>query len=423
MKSKLLSIIIGALLLTGIAGCDQPGETFRLKLENVEVDTARESSGDRPYFNTISFRSQFNTAGSTEVDLRSREPNDWVGKTLYNYGSLPDGHMHPGDNLVIPWWMGEHEWRDVKVIPLLDILSDRTPEVVGAIVVSLDNNNTPPHVVRDILTDFTNIMRTVMVSQIEQGMWIASLTDPLSFFQTLLDAITSEVQALDLFGYLFQLTIGSTFNPDQPTGIEIFIMPGVEGLTTPLSAEVPVPGLPGGEVTVKLTVLPVTDAVHATNYQGSNANYLVNMSLDHDEDEDASLPITSLNLKLKTGGDDLREGSQVSVDVQFCEGGELQTQSYPNINGGANFNRWADNSFTLPLFGIPVNDVKQINLNWVPDSDLISNDNWDLEVVKFGYNRLDIEGTYFVRHGRPLMRFTDDDRGWGFRFGSSGCGS
>lgn len=419
MKIKILALLA---LSVVVWGCDQPGETFRLDMEHVEVVTARESGGDRPYFNTISFRSQFNTTGSTEVELRSREPNDWVSKTFYNHGTLPSGHMQPGDSLEIPWWMGEHEWRNVKVIPLSEILRDRTPEVVGAIVVSLDNNNTPPHVIRDILTDFTNIMRTVMRSQIEEGMWIASLTDPLSFFQSLLDAITSEVQALDLFGYLFQLTVGSTFNPDQPTGIEIFIMPGVEGLPQPISAEVPVPGLPGGNVTVKLTILPVTDATHVTNYQGSGAEYQVNMSLDHDENEDASELITSLNLKLKTGDDDLREGSQLSAEVLFCEGGEAMTQTYSNINGGANFDRWDDNSFTLPLFGIPVGDVLQLTLNWVPDGG-ISNDNWDLEAVKFGYNRLDIVGTYFVRHGRPLMRFTNDERSWSFRFNRTLCGS
>ena len=418
-----LRITLVAMLAAFLCGCDEPGETFRLKMEHVTVDTARESSGDRPYFNTISFRSQFNTTGSTQVDLRSREPNDWVSKNFYNHGTLPNGHMFAGDSLPIPWWMGEHEWRDVKVIPLLDILSDRTPEVAGAIVVSLDNNNTPPHVIRDILTDFTNIMRTVMVTQIEQGMWISSITDPLTFFQTLLDAITSEVAALDLFGYLFQLTVGSTFNPDQPTGIEIFIMPGVEGLPEPISAEVPVPGLPGGEVTVKLTILPVRDAMHATNYQGSGANYAVNMSLDHDEDEDADLPITSLNLSLKTGDDGLREGSTVSADIQFCDGGSLVTQTFSNINGGNTLEDWGDHTFNLPLFGIAVKDVHQITLNWVPDSDFFGNDNWDVEAIKLAYNRLDIQGTYFIRHGRPEVRFTNDLRRWSYRFGGGACSS
>ena len=404
-------------IATLLAACENK-DTLRLNLNNVTVTTQRETSGDRPYFNTILFRSTFNRAGSTQVELYSREPNDWVSKSQYNGGTLPNGHMQVGDRLNIPWWMGEIEWRNLNIVPLRDIFST-PPEVVGAVVVSLDNNNTPPHVIRDIMGDVTGIMRGAMLSQIEQGEWLMTLTDPLSFFQTLLDVVTAEVGALDLAGYLLQLTIGSTFNPDQPTGMEIFLIPGVEGLTVPLSTSLTVPGLPGGPVTVRLTILPTSDATRSTNFTGSGATYAVNTTIDRERYENNRLTTSNLQLSLKTGNDDMRGGGQINVTLSVCEGGSLVTRTFNNVNGGAERPRWDDSTFTLAL-AANVGSIKSMTINWSPGGG-ISPDNWDIEAIKLGYRAGTTTGTYFVRQGAPVIRMTNDLRSWSFRFDATGC--
>lgn len=414
----ILRMLALAGIVTLLAACENK-DTIRLTLNDVSVVTQREASGDRPYFNTILFRSTFNKAGSTQVELYSREPNDWVSKSQYNGGTLPNGHMQVGDRLNIPWWMGEIEWRNLTIVPLRDIFST-PPEVVGAVVVSFDNNNTPPHVIRDILGDVTGIMRGAMLSQIEQGEWLMTLTDPLTFFQTLLDVVTAEVGALDLAGYFLQLTIGSTFNPDQPTGMEIFLIPGVEGLTVPLSTSLSIPGLPGGPVTVRLTILPTSDASRATNFIGSGATYRVNTGIDRERYENNGLTTSNLQLSLKTGDDDMRGGGQINVTLTECVGGSLVNRTFNNVNGGAERQRWSDGTFTLPL-SARVGNIKSIAINWSPGGG-ISPDNWDIEAIKLAYRAGTTTGTYFVRQGAPVIRMTDSLRSWSFRFDASGCG-
>lgn len=416
-----LKVTVLLIMIALISACEQPpGETFRLDLADVTVQQQRESGGDRPYFNTISFRTTFNKAGSTEMDLRSAEPNDWVSKTQYNLGTLPGGHMQVGDSLPIPWWMGEHEWRGMKVIDLLDLLEDNQPEVAGAIVVSFDNNNTPPHVIRDILTDITNITRGIMISQIEQGGWISSLTSPDTFFTELLGIVSQELSAIDMLGYFLQLTAGSTFNPDQPTGIEIYMIPGVRGLTEPLSISEEIPELVGlGPLTVTLTILPTTDDTDISTYSGSDAIYDVTTVLDHEEYEDATETVTSLDLSVKTHGDNLRGGGRLNVNVHYCAGTSYETRSYLNLNSSEELPNYNDSTFNLSITS-PVEEIKAITLMWEPGGG-ISTDDWDLGSLKLDYNHASGTGTYFIRHGRPLMRFTDSERSWHYRFDRSSC--
>ena len=178
-----------------------------------------------------------------------------------------------------------------------------------------------------------------------------------------------------MLGYFLQLTVGSTFNPDQPTGIEIYFMPGVRGLTSPLSVSQEIPGIVGlGPLTVTLTVLPTVDTADNSLYSGSGASYGVNYGFDHEEFEDATATVTSLDLSVKTHGDNLRGGGQLNAEIHYCSGPTTYTsQVFSNINGGAELPNYNDSTFSLPI-STGVDSIKAITVSWVPGGG-ISSDN------------------------------------------------
>ncbi|NJN23121.1 MAG: hypothetical protein HC810_00195 [Acaryochloridaceae cyanobacterium RL_2_7] len=128
--------------------------TWRMNLSELEIIRQREASGDRPYFAIIQFRSRFGTRGSTQVNVISHEPHDWVSKPALR-GTLPSGrdHMFAGERTTLPFWMREIEWRNLNQVsdPRVDGRLDPARleaalrmDVVGVVIVGLDNNNTPP---------------------------------------------------------------------------------------------------------------------------------------------------------------------------------------------------------------------------------------------------------------------------------------
>lgn len=416
-----LKLICFSLCILFLSACDNPGDTFRIKLVDATVDQQRETSGDRPYFNTLFFRSTFNTPGSTSVNLRNREPHDWVSKTQYNFGTLPTGHMNAGDGLPIPWWMGEHEWRNLKMIDLVDLLEDRNIEVAGAVIVSLDNNNTPPHVVREILEDFTNIIRTLMTSHIERGEWVLLITDPTRFFDDLFVTIRTNLPVSDLAANFFQYTIGSTFNPDQPTGVEIILIPTVRGLTSPITGSVTVPG-PSGDVDVIITVLPATTSTRSISFAGSNARYVVNALSELQNNSEDDVMIDEITVSIKTGADESRAGGTIDLEVRHCVGSSTRTTTYANINSSLEMAPHSDNTYSVPYTG-PVGSVRGVRLLWHPSQDIFQTpDNWDVEALRLGWPSQTSTGTYFINQGHPLFRLTDSARSYSFTFDQNGCG-
>jgi hypothetical protein len=131
-------------------------ENFRMKFANVRVVRQREASGDRPYFYTLFFRLPLVGRGAITVDALGFEPNDWVSKPEYNRSGRD--HMSAGQSLPLPFWMSEHTWSRITPgtttgTPIV------LPEVMGAIVISFDNNNTPPHVMKGLLTKVSGLLR------------------------------------------------------------------------------------------------------------------------------------------------------------------------------------------------------------------------------------------------------------------------
>src|SRR5262249_12575370 len=136
--------------------------------------------GDRPYFNLITFQTQMFTPGSTKVQVIEREPHDWVSKDEFNgNGTLLKGkdHMLEGDSLPIPNWMGQFEWNGGQWLDLQNVktLNDLKVMLLGAVIISVDNHNTPPGMIRDLLDQAAQGLNSQLQSQIESGTILAGL--------------------------------------------------------------------------------------------------------------------------------------------------------------------------------------------------------------------------------------------------------
>ncbi|MEM6725398.1 MAG: hypothetical protein AAF598_15260, partial [Bacteroidota bacterium] len=208
-----LQVQIFFLFLFGMITSVDAQNNWQLILESVTVEQQRENDGDRPYLNVIYFRSKIGKRGSTKVEVRSREPNDWVSKREYNNGRLSRGdHMSNREMLNIPFWMGHHEWRNVNVVPLNQA---HKGEIFGALVIAMDNNNTPPHVVRNLLQKIADLAAQFLRQEVESSRILLSASGGQIIDEDeIKDMAIDMVSASDIIDLLFQYTVGSTFNPD-----------------------------------------------------------------------------------------------------------------------------------------------------------------------------------------------------------------
>ncbi len=200
--------------------------TWRLNLDTIRVDQVRERDGDRPYFASLVFRSCFSGRGTSRVELIEREPHDWVSKAEHRGGvRLRRGdHMSNGESLRIPSWMGRFEWSGIPLVAVAPSgLPTDLPWLFGVVIVSFDNNNTPPHVIRNIMQTLRGNLQRILQQEVETGN-VLTWTD--ADWGRLQEAMS---QGVESFGNAFQLTVGSAFNPDKPTGIQLIAFHGTTG--------------------------------------------------------------------------------------------------------------------------------------------------------------------------------------------------
>ena len=191
--------------------------TWRLDLDRVTVVRARESGGDRPYFVALPFSSCFGREGTSQVTLVEREPHDWVSKPEYRAGvRLARGdHMSAGESLPIPDWMGHFEWAGLPMAEVSRGTPTSPPWFFGVVLLEFDNNNTPPHVIRNMMGRVRDNLLGVLRSEVESTDILFWSSDDWGRLQMQMSA------GLGTFVDAFQLTIGSTFNPDKPIGIHL----------------------------------------------------------------------------------------------------------------------------------------------------------------------------------------------------------
>jgi hypothetical protein len=397
-----------SILLVNLLPAMAQGHNFRLFMDQVRVLKTRESSGDRPYFAILKFKSRLYSRNSTQVQLKLYEPHDWVSKPQYNNNSLRlSDHMSRGEVLALPWWIGDHVFTS-------SALAQTSWEAIaatinGLIVISLDNNNTPPHVVRNLLIQVEARLRQILKEQVETGAIINGIT-PSSpdAFRVLSSRVTSFSSNLTggLDVNLFDWTFGSTFNPDKITGIQAFIFPGIAGIA-PQTSEFSTSIVTD---TIKIRSWFGTPLAFRQNiiFEGSNARYEVPMRVTtHSIGNDAE--ISAIRIKVKTGGDDLRRNSLATLRLFYTDGAGAEAHHDLRINNYAEWSNHSDNVVTLDLpRGMKRNSVRRAEIRFRSGSDgpFSSPDNWNLDALSIELFSGAISELVYNDFGSPLVRFT-----------------
>lgn len=431
-----MRILMGCLLAAAVlvaASTPAAADQVRFQLRDVRIETQREASGDRPYFTALAFRVRLcNARTPPVVEVLEREPHDWVAYSEHNGGRLATDHMFRGSTVPVPTWMGEHTFNNVTLLPFIQpngnfvVLSD--VEILGVAYFSFDNNNTPPHVIRGLMNDARGILQTVLHTELQRqrppvdgqprgcAAVLRGMTggDPGIFsrnLQTELQAVAGRViDGWRIAEVLFQLTLGSTFNSDQPTGVNIVMVPTVTGLPAEFAAaaggpptEYRIPTV--GAIQVQTTLLsPVTTTNTALTFTGAGADYRSRFNLH----VTASAPVqnaTQVRLRIRTGGDDLRGGNDnVFASVRVARRWRREVQ----LNRGGE--RWADNTshdVMIPIGTTPVSDIEAIRLRTTFGGGT-GGDNWNMDSIQVDWRGMGGVGGALGTHG--FKRFTGDER-------------
>lgn len=415
MPTILRSLGLAAVLVGLLAPAASAQDTWRLRLENVTVDRARESGGDRPYVVMIAFQSRLFTRRSTRVELYEREPHDWVSKPEYRGTTrLRQGdHMSSRESLPLPEWMGLHVYDPIAMTSLAppQRTALRAP-IFGAFIVVLDNNNTPPGAIRTVATTLRDWTEAYLREQVEQGGMAREFADGTVTQQELEASLRTfgarAMQQLDIGRVLetaFALTVGPLGNPDKLVGIHALVFPAVEGLaTSEQTGRFSVPIL--GENVEWSTVVGSPGAGFTRNlvFEGSGARYRILARLAPGGLTSATR-VRQLTLRLRTGDDDLREGSRVRATALDARGRVL---GQGDLNGGE---RWEDRSTKTVVLRlsnvVPVTDIARIRLEFTSGGGM-SGDNWNLDMLTVYTDPA--TAPLASQQGRPLKRFTGDDR-------------
>ncbi|MGD9981497.1 MAG: hypothetical protein AB7H66_07755 [Hyphomonadaceae bacterium] len=371
---------------------------------------------------TLQFRSRMCRRNTTTVELLEREPHDWVSKPEWNLGRLGGAdHMRNGQSLPVPSWMGALSWDNVTVAPLLRPDGTLNPaaatgEILGAVIISFDNNNTPPHVIRNQMARLVEITRTILREEVEScrlaGTFIGGGTSAdisnrvMGRMQQLAAQMWDTWDIIDLVG---QLTIGSTFNPDQPTGINFVLMPAISGIPEERPPAQAFTGLPGGAVSVSTWVTTPSTRRDALTFDGSGALYVTPLRIQLTPTPAAEATASSLFVRIRTGGDDLRGGNDnVFASIQVGD------RWLPEVMLNRSAGRWADNTtndatLTLPR-GTTVASIRNIRLRTTFGGG-IGGDNWNMDSIRVEWRGAGGAGGLLAeRSGGPFKRFTGDDR-------------
>lgn len=119
--------------------------------------------------------------------------------------------------------------------------------------------------------------------------------------------------------------------------------------------------------------------------------------------------VSSLEITLRTGGDDLRQGSEALGTVGFENGSNTSI----SLNNGAN---WGNNSTNTVTMTLPPN-TEESSLSWFrinftsgSNGFLDTGDNWNLDQVKITARLSDGSSRIMTeRSAEPLVRFTKNE--------------
>lgn len=395
---------------TGIPVVIKP-QKWQLIMSSVRVDRVNESGGDRPYFCTLHFKTVINKRGSTQVSFRESEPHDWVSKPQYNRGRLRRGdHMSGREALNIPFWMGEHEWKDIPGNKDLRKGLTGVP-LFGAIIIAMDNNNTPPHAIRNVGHNMARILKTYLQREIETGRGLATLLAPekirnKTLQNKLMEIAREQVSEGEVAGMLFDYLIGSLGSPDRLIGLHSFLFIGAN----PKSYQELTKSSQNFETSQGLekngfnsfgwsaTIGPPKNHSWDLVFTNDKARYIVRTRLVGQTCTSATT--NRLAFKLHTGDDDLRSDSRLTAEV-YIRG--LRNPIRQTLISGKTLPNYSDLTRVVNLRrNVPLNAIETILIR----GDMGGNDRYNLQALSI-YHYANGGGILMADQDWPLKRFSD----------------
>lgn len=128
---------------------------------------------------------------------------------------------------------------------------------------------------------------------------------------------------------------------------------------------------------------------------------------------DASTLVDTLTFDIRTGGDDLRGGSDNATAVLVLRDGRRFTRA---LNGGAN---WPNDSLRTVSWPVRSSVGRAITIGEIARVGLSTNfrggidgENWNVNQIAVRFSAAGVSGTLFAHAGSPFLRFTGSFHEW-----------
>ena len=203
-------LIAAALAMVIIAtGCETYFDHQRVRVIDAQENGFFED-GDELILATIDFRVKPGVPGSTQV--------------LFNNGSLDKAAtgLEDGDVKTISNSEGLYVFEELEVASLQTLARGEAPEIVGQVIVGIENDLTPRDIIKDGLEDAAEDLEDLIVDIIESRSIAELLTDP----EALMEDLAGTTDALDSDPGWFDnllLTVISLGNPDDILNFNVLV--------------------------------------------------------------------------------------------------------------------------------------------------------------------------------------------------------
>lgn len=245
-------VAVGALAL---AACNVTVDGNTLTAVDAQEE-AWYSNGDEPYVAVIQFRVTPGVPGSTSVQY------------LGNLQEIAD-HVDDGDSATIPDAMAATSFPDVQPRSLANIVDGFNPEIVGAVTVALESDNSPWSAINGIMNDVKNELDTQLRAQIETLSFADILTPGAAAARLEEAANRIEAAAEPSFWEGVGIWFQSFGDPDDVIDFKVLFFVAVqEDLTSTVNAQLA--GLPSSIVGQALQDGPLD-----LDYSGDGATYRI----------------------------------------------------------------------------------------------------------------------------------------------------
>jgi hypothetical protein len=196
---KLVAGLVGAALLA--SGCETYFDYQRVRVIEAQEDGFLED-GDELILATIDFRVRPGVPGSTQVRFNP----DSLDKAAT---SLEDGDVKTINDAE-----GLYTFPNVQISSTQSLLQGQAPEIIGQVVIGIENDLTPRSIIRNELQKAEGKVKTILVNAIESRSVTQILNDPNALMTDLAGATGSIKPNTSWFENLL-LTLVSLGNKDD----------------------------------------------------------------------------------------------------------------------------------------------------------------------------------------------------------------